>query len=411
MEPASSPRATFLLPRLNRQVSFLVDTGSPVSLLPWTTTRQKLSELKHYCGRVLSVCGQSLEVLGQCDLEIKFGNNVFVQDFLVTRGVSVPILGIDFLRRYSVVIDVANRCLSLEWGRIPFDCSGPPAAQFHVDALEFEEALTQTLSNFSDIIRLDENCVGDTRLIEHDIVLQDDTPVFARPRPIPFHLREVVHEQISRMLELGVIQKSVSSWSSPILLVPKPDGKYRFCVDFRRLNAQSERDISPVPRIDLIFPMVGSARIFSTVDLLSGFWQVSLTKRARAYTAFSVGNQQYEFVKMPFGLSGAPSTFIRLMNMVLEGLENVVVYGDDVLVYSASTSDHTKHLTAVLDKLRRAGLVINAKKCQFGRKEVNFLGHKLSAGKVSPLPEKTVKYSTFYSTRVKETIAVISWVG
>ena len=273
---------------------------------------------------------------------------------------------------------------------MPFDQKGPLSA-----VLEPGKALVETINEFRDVISLDEGCVGGTNLIEHDIVLEDETPVHVRPRPIPFHLRDVVLEQVSKMLSLGVIKKSVSPWSSPILLVPKPDGKYRFCVDFRQLNSKSRKDNAPVPRIDTIFSLIGGAKIFSTLDLLAGFWQVFLTERAREYTAFTVGNQHYEFVKMPFGLSGAPFTFIRLMNIVLDGLENVVVYGDDVLIYSKSFADHADHVRAVLDKLRQAGLVLNARKCQFGQTEVKFLGHKLSAGKFSPLPEKVSSVQEF----------------
>lgn len=115
--------------------------------------------------------------------------------------------------------------------------------------------------------------------------------------------------------------------------MPKTDGKYRFCGNFKRLNAKSQTDISLVSRIDTIFSLVGKARIFSTLDLLAGFWQVPLTKQAQEYTAFTVSSQHYEFIKMPFGLTGAHATFIKLMNMVLEGLTNVV-YGNDVLIYS-----------------------------------------------------------------------------
>ena len=397
VEPASSPTATFLIPQLGQRISFLVDTGSPVSLLPWSVTNQKVSELHLYEGRVLSVSGEALDIVGQCGLELRLAGRIVEQDFLVARGVGVPILGVDFLRKNSIVIDVARRVLELEGVAIPFDGGGgPKSVGFHSeDPEKFEQALKRTLDGFSDIIGQDGNYSGGTHLIEHDIILHNDTPVHVRPRPVPFHLRDVVQNQISKMLELGVIKKSTSPWSSPILLVPKANGKYRFCVDFRQVNSKSVRDILPVPRIDTIFSLVGGARIFSTLDLLSGFWQVPMAEQARKYTAFSVCNQHFEFLKMPFGLSGSPATFVRLMNIVLEGLKNVMVYGDDVLVFSATRSEHIDHLSAVMGRLRQAGLVVNAEKCQFGKREVKFLGHVLSAGKISTLPEKVASVQEF----------------
>ena len=113
VEPESSPRVTLFLPLLDRRISFLVDTGSPVSLLPWTETRQNVSELHPYDGRVLPVCGEALDVVGQCSTGLEFAGNVFENDFLITRQVNVPILGADFLKRYSVVIDVANQYLAV----------------------------------------------------------------------------------------------------------------------------------------------------------------------------------------------------------------------------------------------------------------------------------------------------------
>ena len=143
-----------------------------------------------------------------------------------------------------------------------------------------------------------------------------------------------------------------------------------------------------MPRIDDGFAEIGNARVFTTLDLLSGFWQVPLTSRAQEYTAFSVGNRHFEFVKTPFGLTGAPATFARLMQKVLGEMTNTVVFGDDVLIFSSSEEQHVDHVRAVLQKLRQAGLVLNAKKCHFGQREVRFLGHRIAAGSIAPQMEK-----------------------
>ena len=129
--------------------------------------------------------------------------------------------------------------------------------------------------------------------------------------------------------------------------------------------------------------------MFSTLDLLSGFWQVPLTPRARELTAFTVGNQHFQFTKLAFGLTGGLATFVRLMQIVLSGLGHAVVFGDDILIHSDSLQADAGHLRAVLSRLKDAGLVVNASKCQFGLREVKFLGHRISSGETAPLPEKT----------------------
>ena len=158
------------------------------------------------------------------------------------------------------------------------------------------------------------------------------------------------------MLQHGVIEKSISPWSSPILHVPKANGTYCFCIDFRKLNENSVKDVIPMPRIDEVFSQIGGAKVFSILDLLSGFWQVPMARRARKDTAFTVGNQHYQLT--PFGLSGAP-TFVRLMQAVQEGVSNVLVFGDDVLIFSSSFDEHLVHLRSVLTRLRNTGLVLN----------------------------------------------------
>ena len=260
------------------------------------------------------------------------------------------------------------------------------------------------LDEYSSILKEEDECIGQTDLIEHDIILLDRSsqPVHCRPQSIPFHLRGVVSEQVDKMTRLGIIKESQSPWSSPVLLVPKPDGKYRFCIDFRKINSLTQNDATPMPSIEDTFAQIGSSNLFTTLDLLSGFWQVPLKPEARKLTAFTVGNRHMEFLKMPFGLSGSPSTFVRLMRKVLHGLDNVLVYGDDLLIHSSEAGEHGKHVTAVLQRLMEAGLVVNLKKCQFFKREVKFLGHMISEGRAAPLPDKVAAIKDFPTPNTKK---------
>ena len=326
-------------------------------------------------------------VVGERSETFVGGGMTFVHDFLVCKGIGFPILGVDFLCQHAAVVDLSKKVVSFSKGVVPFDDA---CAERTVTAsVSGQNLLDGVVHEFRDIIRKDERVAGETSLIEHDIILTDHTPIHVKSRPVPVHLRGTVREQISKMLSLGVIERSSSPWSSPILLVPKSNGSYRFCVDFRRLNAVTKKNATPMPHFDEIFSEISGATVFSTLDLLSGFWQVPLTHRARELTAFTVGNQHFQFTRLAFGLTGGPAIFVRLMQIVLSGLNHAVVFGDDILIYSDSFEEHADHLRAVLSRLKDAGLVINASKCQFGMTEVKFLGHRISSGETAPLPEKT----------------------
>ena len=202
---------------------------------------------------------------------------------------------------------------------------------------------------------------------------------------------------VKEMEERGIVQPSSSPWASPVVLVPKKDGSLRFCVDFRRLNSITRKDVYPLPRVDDILDTLGNARYFTTLDLASGYWQVPLDDDARPKTAFTTHQGLYEFVRMPFGLCNAPATFQRAMQSVLAGLEwrDCFVYIDDILIASATYEEHLQHLEQVFDRLRTANLMLKPKKCRFLCKEVKYLGHVISVQGVLPDPDKTEQVKLF----------------
>ena len=190
------------------------------------------------------------------------------------------------------------------------------------------------------------------------------------------------------MLDRGLIQPSNSPWSSPIVLAPKKDGDYRFCVDFRCVNSVTKKDAQPMPRIDDILDQLGGARYFSTLDLASGYWQVPLREEDREKTAFSVGVDHYEFTVMPFGLTNASATFQRMMGNVLKGIKGCLVFIDDIIIFSEKWEEHPLLLKEVFSRIRAAGLKVKREKCQFVQESVKFLGHIVSARGTEPDPSK-----------------------
>ncbi len=201
---------------------------------------------------------------------------------------------------------------------------------------------------------------GRTQVLQHDIRTPPGTVVRQRPYRVPEARRHAIEEEVQEMLRLGVIEPSRSPWSSPIVMVPKPDGTLRFCNDFRRLNEVSEFDGYPMPRVDELLDRLGGTRYISTLDLTKGYWQVPLTEEAKPKTAFSTPSGHWQYRVLPFGLHGAPATFQRMMDILLRPHQSyAATYLDDVVVHSESWEEHLAQLRRVLLELRRAGLTAN----------------------------------------------------
>ena len=205
----------------------------------------------------------------------------------------------------------------------------------------------------------------------------------------------MVDQQVEEMLARGLIRPSNSPWSSPIVLAPKKDGDYRFCVDFRCLNAVTRKDAYPMPRVDEIFDKCGGARYFSTLDLASGYWKVPVNKQDIGKTAFTVGSNHYEFIIMPFGLTNVLATFQQMMTKLLHGVKGCLVFIDDIIIFADTWDEHQRILEEVLCRIQDADLKIKRSKCQFGKELVEFLGHIVSAKGIHPNPVKVQAVQNF----------------
>ena len=192
------------------------------------------------------------------------------------------------------------------------------------------------------------------------------------------------------MLASGTIEPAEGPWAAPVVLVKKKDGTMRFCVDYRRLNAITIRDAYPLPRIDDSLDTLAGSRWFSTMDLVSGYWQVQMAPEDREKTAFSTHRGLFQFTVMPFGLCNAPGTFERLMEVAMRGLQwtSCLVYLDDIVVFSRDFKGHLQRLGEVLGRLEAAGLKVKPSKCRLVRGEVAFLGHVVNAEGISTDPSK-----------------------
>ena len=228
--------------------------------------------------------------------------------------------------------------------------------------------------------------LGNTCLIEHEVNTGNAKPIKQSMRRVPFAMKEEFNKLVDEMLNAGLIVESESPWCSPTVLVKKKDGSMRICVDYRRVNEVTVKDSYPIPKIEEILNQLGGNTVFTTLDLASGYHQVSVKKEDRGKTAFCTDRGLFEYVVMPFGLTNAPATFQRLMERVLKGLIGKIclVYLDDVMIYSKSLAEHEEHLNMVLERIKRSGLKIKSKKFIWVMKEVEYLGHVVCREGIKP---------------------------
>lgn len=252
---------------------------------------------------------------------------------------------------------------------------------------EQREKLDELLADNEDISALG----GEpTPYAEHAIDTGDIAPIAIPPYKMSRQKKEIFEKEINVMLESDVIEECESPWVTPVVLVPKKDGIARICVDYRRLNAVTKTDSYPMPRIDELLHLAKRTLYMSTIDLRSGYWQVSVKPKDRDKTAVTTPFGIFRFKRMPFGLKNSGATFQRLMDRFRRGLKDIVVivYLDDIIVISTSFEEHIKDLQQVFNRLREFKLRAKREKCNFACLQVKFLGHVITPEGIRPNKEK-----------------------
>ena len=278
---------------------------------------------------------------------------------------------------------------------------------------EFDD-LCDLLIRYQDVFLQPNGPLGRTDLVKHPINTGDHLPIKQPLRRAPYVQQKLIEDEVDKMMEAGVIEPSESPWSSPVVLVRKKDGSQRFCVDYRKLNNVTRRDAYPLPRIDESFDTLAGTKYFTTLDLASGYWQVEMEEADKPKTAFSTRSGLYQFRVMPFGLSTAPATFERLMEIVMRGVQwkRCLVYLDDVICIGRTAGEALENLACVLERLRRAGLKLKPGKCELFRKQVNFLGHVVSERGIECDPSKIEALREWKApTTLTELRAYLGFVG
>ena len=250
----------------------------------------------------------------------------------------------------------------------------------HFDENE-QNQLKSLLIKYQSVFAKSSDDLGFSDRVEHHIDTMGAEPIKEHVRRLPLAKREIEREEVRKMLQKGVIEPSISPWSSNIVLVTKKDGSKRFCVDYRKLNAVTKKDSYPLPDIRQCLDALADSAWFSGMDINAGYWQIGVKPEDREKTAFATSMGLYQFVKMPFGLVAAPSDFCRLMGDIFRDIQWIecLIYIDDIIVPAKTIDETLVRLEHVFQRLQQANLKLKPSKCVFMQKSVKFLGHEVSA--------------------------------
>jgi hypothetical protein len=399
--PSPSGAALIYLKDSASHTNYLIDTGAAISLIPFN------SSLAATGPAIVNANGSAIPSWNFVRKHLKFGKNSLVHSFLQAK-VSQPILGLDFLSRYGISVDCkASRVLFPQSKPLPVFATAPPPPPISAKVSADLPATTPLSSPppppvsqcRQDVLSLlarypAVTCASLTTwpTPRHHTTHSIHTacpPIAARARRLSPEQLSVVEKTFKELESLGIVRRSDSPWSSPLHMVPKPNGSWQPCGDYRRLNAATTPDRYPLPNLQDLSNFLNGSTIFSKIDLEKGYHQIPMQESDIPKTAIITPFGLFEFLYMPFGLSHAAQTFQRLMDSLFRDFPFVLIYLGDMLIFSRSRSEDLCHLDTVLAVLAENGLHINPAKCQFAQPEVDFLGHHVTASGLSPIASHT----------------------
>lgn len=409
----------------------LVDSGANNSVIgkDGMTILQKFDvHISDYYlgGCVTTADGTRQTVVGVCELPICIGSKCQVVSFLVVPTLKHSILlGMDFCRQFQLVMNfrddswsissrfpdvciVSDNTPQTELNRLATSCTG------REHTAEQDQQIKEIVGLFKDISSNDR--LGLTSKIVHTIDTGNEKPFKLRQYNMSPYLMEILNKELDKMLKLGVVEPSRGAYNSPVLLVRKTNGEYRFCFDGRKLNSVTKPDCYPLPRVDRILNLLRDAKFISSVDLRSSFWQIPLDPASREKTSFSIpGRGLFQFKVLPFGLCNAAQTQQRLMDAILgpKYEPNIFVYLDDIIIVSSTLEQHIQLLKDVHRALEEANLTVNFDKCEFFKPKLKYLGFvvdkegiRTDESKVSTMLNYPRPANT---TEVKRFLGMCSW--
>ncbi|GJT74759.1 putative reverse transcriptase domain-containing protein [Tanacetum coccineum] len=302
------------------------------------------------------------------------------------------IIGMDWLAKHQAVIACAEKIVRIPWKNKTLSITPVRRYPRECDTIKHHFLqLKAQVQDFPEVFPEDLPGLPPTRQVEFQIdLVPGAAPVARAPyRLAPSELKEL-SEQLKELSDKGFIRPSSSPWGAPVLFVKKKDGSFRMCIDYRELNKLTVKNRYPLPRIDDLFDQLQGSSVYSKIDLRSGYHQLRVREEDISKTAFRTRYGHYEFQVMPFGLTNAPAVFMDLMNRVCKPYLDkfVIVFIDDILIYSKNKKEHEEHLKQILELLKKEELYAKFSKCEFWIPKVQFLGHVIDSEGIHVDPAK-----------------------
>ena len=351
-----------------------IDSGAEISVMPETLYKKSYSDI-HPTGRILFATGENLlHTLGCVRMELSRGDTTIQEDVYIVRGVKTLLLGQPAIEKLGLIPNI-------------------PGA-YRIRAVNSEQKEIPKLDTKDDVVKAYPKLFSGLGKLkgEYTIRLRDDAKPFClyTPRRVPLPLMKKVEDEINSLVKSGVIESvdEPTDWCAPMVVVPKPNGNVRLCVDLTKLNEGVRRELYVMKKVEETLGSISNGTVFSKLDANSGFHQVVLTDKSAKLTTFITPFGRFMFRRLPYGISSAPEYFQKRMDKELTGLQGVLCHMDDILVIGRNKEEHDERLVKVLQRLKDSGITLNPDKCLFSTSRLQYLGQVIDSDGIRKDPAK-----------------------